>query len=330
LSSLEADQPDLLDLFRDKENECEVSLFVTDVSAIKRSLRRIHERSPQYGEKLSARLGLMDLRFFDRAERFLLTFERFLAANNKTLEYGVDCFMALREEMTRERMEFLRTGRYSSSSFAEVEQRVYSNPQIMEYHMYGLLFSQFFWPEQYARLDFFCDELRRCGDRVHSYLELGGGHAVYIASAVDILAADTRFDLVDISATSIEMARGMLPNDRIHYNWCNVFDFPDERKYDFVVAGEIIEHLEDPRKLLAHIRRMLTPQGRAFISTPVNSATVDHIYLFNNVREIRELLLSEGLAIESETTRYSEDMPDFQAEKLKVAQMFAAVVTADS
>jgi ubiquinone/menaquinone biosynthesis C-methylase UbiE len=228
--------------------------------------------------------------------------------------------------MLQERMDFLRSGRYASSSFAEVEQRVYANPEIMEYYMYGLVFSQFFWKEQYARLEFFCNGLPRYRASIGSYLELGGGHAMYISSAADILQPGTHFELIDISATSIEVARAMSPNDRIQYHLCNVFDFPSDRKYDFVVAGEILEHLEEPRKLLARIRGMLSPQGHAFISTPVNAPTVDHIHLFNHAREIREMLGSEGFVIESEATRYAEDVPEAKAEKLKIPQMFAAFV----
>jgi ubiquinone/menaquinone biosynthesis C-methylase UbiE len=299
---------------------------VSDVSVLTRTLQRIHEREPKYGVKLETELSHADAAFFERAERFLARFERFLAGQGKGLDHGIDCHLKLRGCMIQERMDFLRSGRYASSSFAEVEQRVYANPEIMEYYMYGLVFSQFLWKEQYARLAFFCDGLPLYREQTGSYIEFGGGHAMYISSAADILRPDTRLELIDISATSIDVARAMSPNDRIQYHLCNVFDFPVERKYNFVVAGEILEHLEEPRKLLARIREMLTPDGRAFISTPVNAPTVDHIYLFNHAREIREMLQSEGFAIESEATRYSEDVPEVKAEKLKIPQMFAAFV----
>jgi SAM-dependent methyltransferase len=297
-----------------------------DVSVLTRTLRRINEREPKYGVKLETELSRADAAFFERAERFLGRFERFLAAQGKGLEHGIDYHLKLRSCMIQERMDFLRSGRYASSSFAEVEQRVYANPEIMEYYMYGLVFSQFLWKEQYARLEFFCNGLPLYREQIGSYIEFGGGHAMYISSAADILGPDTRLELIDISATSIEVARAMSPNDRIQYHLCNVFDFPVERKYDFVVAGEILEHLEEPRKLLARIRDMLTPNGHAFISTPVNAPTVDHIYLFNHAREIREMLHSEGFVIESEATRYAEDVPEVKAEKLKIPQMFAAFV----
>jgi ubiquinone/menaquinone biosynthesis C-methylase UbiE len=256
----------------------------------------------------------------------LARFEGFLAGQAKPLDHGIDCHLKLCSAMMQERMEFLRSGRYANSSFADVEQRVYANPEIMEYHMYGLVFSQFLWKDQYARLEFFCNGLPLYREQIDSYLELGGGHAMYISSAADILRPDTHFELIDISPTSMELARAMSPNDRIQYHLCNVFDFPADRKYDFVVAGEILEHLEEPRKLLARIRQMLSPRGHAFITTPVNAPTVDHIYLFNHAREIREMFRSEGFVIESEATRYAEDVTAAQAEKLKIPQMFAAFV----
>jgi len=301
-----------------------------DTPVLARTLQRINEREPDYGRKLEKELSRKDAAFFGRAENFLARLERFLADHGKPFDHGIDCHLKLCSAMKQERADFLRSGRYANSSFAEVEKHVYANPEIMEYHMYGLVFSQFFWKDQYARLEFFCNGLPQYRPQIDSYLELGGGHAVYISSATDILRPDTHFELIDISATSMELARGMSPQDRIQYHLCNVFDFPADRRYDFVVAGEILEHLEEPRKLLARIREMLTPQGRAFITTPVNAPTVDHIYLFNHVSEIREMFHSEGFVIESEATRYAEDMPPAQAEKLKIPQMFAAFVRAEN
>jgi SAM-dependent methyltransferase len=285
---------------------------------------RIRQLDPQYAAKLDAQFARMDSEFFGRAERSIARFEGFLSGKDKTLDYGIDCHLKLRSAMIEDRKDFLRSGRYASSSFREVEQRVYANPDIMEYHMYGLVFSQFFWPEQYARLEFFCRGLPSYRDRIGSYLELGGGHGIYIACATEILDPRTHLELIDISPTSMNLAQVMNTSDRIQYHLCNVFDYPRDRKFDLVVAGEILEHLEEPQRLLAKIRELLTPGGRAFISTPVNSATVDHIHLFHNAQEIRDLLGSEGFVIESEATRYSEDLPERQAQKLKVPQMFAA------
>src|SRR6266853_3627367 len=177
------------------------------MSVLAGTLRRINELDPKYGRKLETELAPRDAVFFERAERFLARFEKFLAAQGKPLDHGIDCHLKLCSAMLEERKDFLRSGRYASSSFTEVEQRVYANPEIMEYYMYGLVFSQFFWKEQYARLEFFCNGLPLYRASIGSYLELGGGHAMYISSAADILRPGTHFELIDISATSIEVAR---------------------------------------------------------------------------------------------------------------------------
>lgn len=298
---------------------------LSEASVLSLVTRRIVERSPQYGKKLSARLASKDDRFFQRAERFLSRFEHFLQASHKDLNWGVDCHLRLHDAMVQERINFLRTGRYASSSFAEVEQRVYSNSEVMEWYMAGLMFSQFLWPEQYARLDFFCDQLRRYSNKIHRYLEIGGGHGIYVSCAADLLPMRTEFSLVDISPTSLQLARAMSPCERIDYHLCDIFKFSPTGSYDFVVAGEILEHLEQPAKLLERMRTMLAPNGRAFISTPVNAPTPDHIFLFDHPQAIRDLLSSEGFLIDCEITRYAEDIPKAKVEKLKVAQMFACI-----
>ncbi len=49
------------------------------------------------------------------------------------------------------------------------------------------------------------------------------------------------------------------------------FPFPDN-SFEVVWCSEVIEHLEDPQAALREIRRVLTPTGRAVLTTP-NSTT---------------------------------------------------------
>ena len=285
------------------------------MTVLDRVVERVALTQPRYARKLTAQLAKRDPRFFERADRFLGGWDR--------LDYAVDCHLKLCESMKQERIEFLRTGRYANTSFAEVERSVYANPEVMEYHMYGLVLSQFLWPEQYARLEFFCDYVGG-RERIESYLEIGGGHGMYIASAAGLLRPGTRLELIDISPTSMALAQTMARGLPIEYHLADVFDFPETRKYDLIVAGEVLEHLEDPGKLLAKIRALLADDGRLFISTPVNAPAVDHIYLFEDVGEIRDLLRAEGFRVESETACYAEDLPEAQARKLRIPQMYAA------
>ena len=291
-----------------------------------RTLTRVRELNPAYADKLERQFQGMDTVFFERAEQLIATFETFLRSRGRDLSYGVECHLKLCDSMLAQRMDFLRSGTYANRSFEEVRRSVYANASIMEYHMFGLVLAQIFWREQYARYCFFADHLPSYRDLVRSYMEVGGGHAWYIATAVKLLSAETRFDLVDISPTSIELARGLSPNDRVSYCLADIQELPPARRYDFISVGEVIEHLEEPRLLLQKVREMLSAEGRAFISAPTNSPTVDHIYLFNNAQEIRDLLVDAGFEIEAEATRYAEEISEQKAVKYKVAQMFAAFV----
>lgn len=293
---------------------------------LQQTLGLIRERNPDYAGKLERQFQSLDDSFFARAEELIGSFDRFLRGRGRDLRYGIECHLKLCVSMLEHRIEFMRTGAYRNRSFEEVRRSVYENPGIMEYHMFGLVLAQIFWPEQYARYCFFVDHLRNYRDRVNSYLEIGGGHAWYITSAVKLLNPATRFDLVDISETSIGLAKGLSPNDRISYILADIQELPPQRHYDFISIGEVIEHLEQPLPLLQKVRDMLSGDGRAFISAPTNSPTVDHIYLFNSAQEIRDLLAAAGFEIEAEATRYSEDLPEKKAAKFKVAQMFAAFV----
>jgi 2-polyprenyl-3-methyl-5-hydroxy-6-metoxy-1,4-benzoquinol methylase len=57
--------------------------------------------------------------------------------------------------------------------------------------------------------------------------------------------------------------------------------FPDAR-FDTVVAGELIEHLEEPERLLAEMDRLCRPRGRLILSTPqVEFDDPEHLWEFD-------------------------------------------------
>src|SRR6185369_9601425 len=114
-------------------------------------VNRICEGDIQYAPVLRAQISQMDHKFHECAESYFGKYNRFIAAQGKTIDFGIDCFQQLRANVQEERLNFLRTGQYSSRSFEDVNQRVYSNSKIMETYMHGLVFAQFFWPEQYRR-----------------------------------------------------------------------------------------------------------------------------------------------------------------------------------
>lgn len=229
-------------------------------------------------------------------------------------------------DMTNERAKFILHEKYSSNSFAEVEKRVYSNPEIMTYHMHGLVLAQFLWFEQYARFLFFKNNINNYCSHAKSYLEIGGGHGLYINKAIELLKEVNKFDLVDVSKSSIDLAKGILGDSKITYFLKNIYDYTDDINYDFVTIGEVLEHLEEPHLILLKVSRLIGETGVAFVSTPVNSPMIDHIYLFKNVQDIRRMINTSGLEIIEEKVVVSENITLEDAARFKIPVMFAAFI----
>lgn len=55
----------------------------------------------------------------------------------------------------------------------------------------------------------------------------------------------------------------------------NVYPYPvEDNSFDRIYAKHLIEHLDDPRRFIQEIQRILKPSGRAFIETPHFSCRV--------------------------------------------------------
>jgi 2-polyprenyl-3-methyl-5-hydroxy-6-metoxy-1,4-benzoquinol methylase len=293
-------------------------------------LDRLTESDPRYGEEARAFVASMDGLYRENAESFFARYAAFMERTGRSVDFGLTCFLELRRSMEEERLHFFRTGEYSSKSFAEVNERVYGNPEIMQYHMHGLVLAQFLWPDQYRRFSFFRDRLPSYGGGIGRYLEIGSGHGLYLMEAMRVLGPATQFEAVDISFSSMELLKGMAGDTaqlrNLRFRLMDIFDLPETEPYHFITMGEVLEHVERPLSLLRRVHRLLSPGGCAYITTPANAPTRDHIYLFNNASEIREMFRSAGFAIEDEVTYYPAGVDPKKAERLKLPLMFGVFV----
>jgi 2-polyprenyl-3-methyl-5-hydroxy-6-metoxy-1,4-benzoquinol methylase len=291
-------------------------------SLLPQILNQISAADPTLGLRLRSYVEATGETYHQRAEDFLGRYHRYMEDNGRSLQFGVESFLHLHHSLDQLRADYLATGRYRNSSFEEVNRDVYANPEMMQRHMHGLVMAQFLWPDQYHRFQFFASALPGYKDKVRRYLEIGGGHALYVSEAARVLE-NASVEVVDVSATSLEMARAIAQQPRIQYHHMDVFDFP-EGEFDFITMGEVLEHVEQPRELLRKLHRMLTPNGAAFITTPANAPMVDHIYVFHNAQEIRDMLLECGFQIEAETKHYGVAIKESLAERMKLPLMYAA------
>jgi 2-polyprenyl-3-methyl-5-hydroxy-6-metoxy-1,4-benzoquinol methylase len=291
-------------------------------SFIDYTLAYIKEQNPIHYKKASKNIKeLKKDDFFERATAFLDTYDQLLKNNGKTRKYAIDCYLKLLADNTYESLIFRETGKYSSTSFDEVNKRVYANPEIMQYYMHGLLVSQFLWKHHYVLLKYYIENLAHY-TTAKSYLEIGGGHGLFVNEALNAFSADTTFDVVDISESSINMAKHFVNNEKVNFIHTDVFDFHQKNQYDFITMGEVLEHVEDPVKLLLKVKDLLKPSGTLFLTTPTNAPAIDHLYLFSNYQDILAVLQKAGFSVEKEIKVYAEDVSEEMAEEFKITMMF--------
>jgi 2-polyprenyl-3-methyl-5-hydroxy-6-metoxy-1,4-benzoquinol methylase len=289
-------------------------------------LEKIKSKNPNHADKLLNNLSDLDEEYKYSANAFYSKYIAYLEKCKLNLNFSIDCYLHMIDDMLEERNKFIRNGKYSNTSFEEVKKTIYGNSEIMTYHMHGLVLAQFLWFDQYARFKFFIGNLKKYFHSNQKYLEIGGGHGLYADETIHLIPEISQIDLVDISQSSLSLAQGIINNHKVNYFLKNIFDFSNVEKYNFITVGEVLEHVEDPLSLLKKIYKLLKEKGVCYITTPINAPMIDHIYLFNNVEEIRNLFHSARFEVIEEKIVISEKVSQKKAEKFKVPIMYAAFI----
>lgn len=112
------------------------------------------------------------------------------------------------------------------------------------------------------------------------------------------------FDVVstDVTKPALEVLRSRVSGDVLFADM-TALPFPDQ-SFDAVVAGEVLEHIEDHRAALAEGARVLRPCGVLALSVPAHPSWfgpsdewAGHIRRYTR-RELTETIESAGLALE--------------------------------
>ena len=291
---------------------------------MKKILEVILHHDKRHYLKLEKNISSFDNQYFIDSEIFYSEYEIYLKKINKNFEFAINAYLSMIRDMEYEYIKFIRSGRYSASSFDEVNEKVYANPTVMVGLLHGLILSQFLWKQHYETYRFFSlhfpDQLK-IND---SYLEIGAGHGLYISKVIRHFKSKINYTIIDISNSSIEFSRTFLNNKSVSYYCEDIYLFDSRLKYNFITMGEVIEHVEDPKALLIKVKNLLHDKGTLFITTPTNAPSIDHIYLFNDINEIRVLIKSCGFKILKENIVCSEDATKDEIKSKKISEMYSA------
>ncbi len=294
---------------------------------LKHIIETIAKKNILHGKKILKLLENADNNYIIKAEAFLNRYEFLLHKNNTSLCYAIDCYLQMLADVNYETVQFIQTGHYSNTTFEDVNKRVYNNPEIMTAYLHGLILRQFLFPQNFKILTFFNKIIKDNRKVISNYLEIGGGHGLFLSDAISVLNHNTQFKLLDISQSALDFSRDFIDNEKVTYILSDIFQFKSFELFNFISMGEVLEHVEEPIKLLKTLKHLLHKDGKLFLTTVTNAPAIDHIYLFRNAHEIRDIIYKAGFNIENEICVYSEDMPPEKAEKLQISMMYAALLS---
>ncbi len=292
---------------------------------------KVITQSSTQKKKIERLISKQNKIYFDRAEDFSKKFIKYLKNEKVPLKYAINSYLKLCFDMFESHKYFMKYNRYPLADEKDAYKKVYDNIKVMKSYMFGVAISQFLWSTHYAMYSFFIKNITKSNLKIKNYLEVGSGHGLFFLKALENLREDTKFDIVDISSTSIKITKSVInffyKGERdINYYKKNVFDYKPNEKYDFITLGEVLEHVNNPKKLLKQLHFLLNPNGRVYMSTCVDCPSIDHIYHFKSIGEIEQLIKKSGFKIVRRNILPVEEKPMKEIVKNKITINYCALL----
>lgn len=229
----------------------------------------------------------------------------FVADRGGALTDEMEAFASVSIDFLRLQARFMKSGRYArAGDAASLVEDLYNDESKMHgYYLDGLALTYALWPNHARMIRFMAEQFLprlRPGDRV---VEVGVGHGLLAALMFDA-QPDLHYVGVDISPSSLDYAAAALTRTgvdperitMVHADATSgeLVRLAGAGGFDALICCEVLEHVDHPDTLLSSLIAALAPGRPAFISTVANMEAEDHIYLYNDVDEIRQMLTDTG------------------------------------
>lgn len=115
------------------------------------------------------------------------------------------------------------------------------------------------------QLNWYPKRVLRLAENAKSILELGLGHGFTTA------IFSSHFDkhlVLDASPAVIENFRKRFPDCNAEIVETYFENFVSDDKFDLIVLGFILEHVDNPVAIMSYYKRFLAPQGKMFVTVP--------------------------------------------------------------
>lgn len=222
--------------------------------------------------------------------------------NGMTLSFLSRSYDLISKDTFREQMYFKRHKKYRYSTYDQVCSSVYNNDKYMKMYMHGLALTSFLWPNHAKIMQYFRKSISNTSGI--NYIEIGPGHGFYFMEAMR-LSKYEKYNAVDISSASVLMTNAILQSGHFgqfsnyEVEECDFINWNCNEKYDAVVMGEVLEHVEKPKDFLKKIYAITHSCSYIFITTCINSPAIDHIYLFESYDHIKSIIEDCNLYVKS-------------------------------
>ena len=119
--------------------------------------------------------------------------------------------------------------------------------------------------DNHILLKWYPERVRQFSEGSHSLLELGLGHGI----TANVFGKHfKRHVVIDASPAVIANFRNTYPDSQAEVVESYFENFDTAERFDVIVFGFILEHVDDPVLILQHFRQFLVPGGRMFVTVP--------------------------------------------------------------
>ena len=137
---------------------------------------------------------------------------------------------------------------------------------------------------------------------------------------------------IDLADSAIKFSQKLfqinnIPNNSYKIMKMDFHQLEPNEKYDRILCGEFLEHLEDPLAALKKLKSLLTDNGKLFVTAAVWAAHIDHIFLYKSSEEVRNHIKKAGLKIEKELVQAVFEKDEADPEKEKIPVSYAAILS---
>ena len=205
---------------------------------------------------------------------------------------------------------------------------LYVSSKKMKAYLLGLMLTQIFWPSHYKILRFYKSKIK--SRKKVRFLEIGSGHGLMTKYLLENSSENSGL-ICDISKQSLSLTKSIIhkqaKQNNLKFINKDFFKLDSSFKFDLIIMGEVIEHVKNPKKFLLKAKRMLTKDGKIFLSTCANCAQVDHLFHFECINQIQHLIKKCKLKIDSELISPSENIPKKDWKKEKIAINYCSILS---